>query len=100
MLLYESYGCSQYTSKIFARIDSCVSVKSKRILWISEKEIPPQASRKMKMDKFCHLLVSDKIEVRCNFQEQHKNVEKLANGCHSPKEIFSTRNFAYFLGGG
>lgn len=97
--LYESYGCSQYTAKIFARINSCVSVKGKRVLWISEKEIPPQASRKMKMDKFCHLIVSDKISVRSNFQERHKSVEKLTSGCRSPKEIFVKRNFAYFIGG-
>lgn len=99
MSLYETYGCSQYTAKIFARINSCVSVKSKRILWISEKEIPSHTIRKMKIDKFCHLLVSDKMEVKCNFQEKHKDVETLTNGCRSPKEIFSTRNFAYFLGG-
>ena len=95
---FEKYGCSKYVSKILSRINSCVSFQNKRVLWISEKEVAPRATRWAHMDKFCQLVVSDYEEVRSNFAERHKDLERLGENCRSPKEIFSTRNFAYYIG--
>ena len=91
-------GCSEYISKTLLRLKSQISLEGKRFLWISNKNVPAAATRRLKIEKFCQLFIPSGDESDELFIEKHTDAQWLNDQPAAPAEIFLKRNFAYYIG--